>query len=501
MLLKLLQTKHPEFDADTWADYWALYAGGQEWRKRAPRFIPPNPQEPADVYTQRLSAAHYRSYLGPIVDYFVAYLFSSKLVQRAMVDGKETEADDFYSRFKEDCDGGGTDLVEFLRNRLTRTMVHGKAFWLVELPRAEALPRTRAEWREQGLGDAKIRSLDRTEILDWSKDDRGRFEWLITYEASKPRRTPLEAREYTLHRWRVYDRQSVSVFEYLQPDGQPMEPDTDVGLVEQYDHGFDEVPIVALCLPEGLWVANRVESSQREHCQLSNANSWLIRRTCYAMPVFKLRDRTHPPKMGAGYYLMIGLEEGFEWTAPPASPFGAIQAEIAVQKDEIHRIVHQMAQGVENNAAAVGRSGLSKQVDADATIVMLKAIGAVIREAVERTYDMLSRARGEDLDWSVEGLDDYSAEDVEALLTAIAQSMALDIPSPTFAKEVRKRAALALVPGAPQDVRDTIVKEIDDNFVNESVLVPPQPRELEPEGVGSGEVEETEDEPRNTPRQ
>src|SRR5690606_28681190 len=98
-------------------DYWALYEGGKAFRSRVTRMLPRNGQEPDQVYQERLKIAHYRSYLGPIVDYFVAFLFTAQLAQRANVDGKPVELDDWYGKWKEDCDGEGTDLTEFLRER------------------------------------------------------------------------------------------------------------------------------------------------------------------------------------------------------------------------------------------------------------------------------------------------------------------------------------------------------------------------------------------------
>lgn len=471
MQLKLLRATNPDYDSDTWADYWALYSGGETWQKRAKRFLPPNPQEADDQYYQRLKAAHYRSYLGPIVDYFVSFLFTSQLVIRAQADGKTADVDEYYLRIKEDCDGQGTDLVDLLKTRLTRALVDGASYMLVDFPSdGGQRPASVADWRDRGLDGAKIRPIDRAAMLDWEADENGRLLWAIVYECTSPRPTPLDRRDGKLHKWRVYDRQLVKTYELYQERGAFLDEEQSVQLVESRPHGLQAVPIVKLTPPCGMWIADRVASAQKEHCALSNANTWMIRRTCYAMPVFKLKDKSNVPKMGAGYYMMIGADEEFTWSAPDSTPFDSIRQEVASQKDEIFRTVHQMAQGVDNSAAAVGRSGESKQADAASTRVMLEALGSCVREAVGRVYSMLSAGRGEEYHWSIEGLGGYRVDDAELLLTAIGQVVLMDIPSPTFAKEIRARAALSMLPDADQAIKDTIRLEIEDNFVPESVL-------------------------------
>jgi hypothetical protein len=472
MQIELLNTKHPEYDAPTWEDYWALYAGGQEFRKRITRMLVRNSKEPDAVYQERIKIAHYRSYLGPIVDYFVSYMFTSQLTIRASIDGEPVEPDEWYATLKEDCDGTGKDLVDFLRDRLTRALVDGRAWWIVELPDdGGERPQSRKEWQDRHLGDVTLRAIDRSQLLDWGIGADGQMDWAIVYAQEHPRRSPTSERDTILHRWWLYDRENVELFEYLQKKGQPINPKTDVGSVGgPRRHGFTRVPLVDLSVPVGLWVANRIESPQREHFALSNAHTWAIRRTCYAMPVFKIKDAQQPPTFGTGYYIMIGTDEDVVWSAPPATPFEMISAEVKAQKDEIFRIIHQMSLGVENNASTIGRSGWSKREDAVSTTVILTAYGACIRESVEKMYQLISDGRSEPYAWSIEGMDKFSPSNALDFVQAVTQALTIDIPSPTWGKEVRGRVALALVPDASQGVKDTILNEIETNFSQELMM-------------------------------
>jgi hypothetical protein len=103
------------------------------------------------------------------------------------------------------------------------------------------------------------------------------------------------------------------------------------------------------------------------------------------MPFFFLKSKKSPPVMGAGYYGMLHIDERIEWPSPSGVPYAVIENRLTALKDEIHRVATQMARGVENNAAAIGRSGQSKQVDNTATEVVLKAYSERICEPIEQT--------------------------------------------------------------------------------------------------------------------
>jgi hypothetical protein len=216
-------------------------------------------------------------------------------------------------------------------------------------------------------------------------------------------------------------------------------------------------------LPISLWVANRLKSPQLAHFRVSNAQTWGMSQTCYAMPVFKLKDMKHEPAMGAGYGLKIHVDESIEWSAPTSTPFEALSAEVKSQKDEIFRLAHQMALGVENNAAAVGRSAESKTQDAQSTRVIMLAFARRVKEAIEGTYDLIERARQDDLKWSVDGLDEFSAADLIGLVESLGniKKNIGPIPSRTFNVESLQRLADATFPDIDEATKAKIREEIE----------------------------------------
>jgi hypothetical protein len=507
MQRKILQQTHDSYDCDLWADYDALYAGGEKFFARIERFLPQNPYEPATTYRHRLGQAHYRCYLGGIIDYFASFLFAEPLVIRAKektktpgkapkvagAAGHYIDPDPFYGAFKEDCDGQDNDLHVFLGGRVRESMKTRCAWWVVEMPAAPTDPngdpvdaQSRREWKDQGLDRATVRALDTAQVLDWEVDDKGQLLWAIVLTVKTVRPKPTDTRTNVVETYEIFDRDNVSTFELVYPKNKRPTKDVDVPAKgAPRPHGFKRVPLVCLDVGENLWIANRVASPQTEHCRISNGLGWAIRRTCYVMPVLSLDDPdgTKIPTMGTGYAVKLGKGDSLDWAAPPTDGFETIRNEIKDNKDEIFRIVHQMALGVDNNAAAVGRSGKSKEADAAAVRVILGGFGKVVREAVERTYSLLSEGRGEGdrYDWSIEGLDSFIQIDLSELLAAAQGVSLLDIRSPTFHRAWQKRVAIACLPDADQREKDEIVAEIEKNLTDESVLSPPT-LEIEPDG-------------------
>jgi hypothetical protein len=127
-----------------------------------------------------------------------------------------------------------------------------------------------------------------------------------------------------------------------------------------------------------------------------------------------------------------------------------------------------MAQGVNNNAAAVGRSGESKQADGAATEIVLRAFGSLVCEAIEGVLDLVSLGRGEAHTWHVSGLDSFTVADVATLIEAAVGASTLDIRSRTFRVRLKQRVALQMLPDANQEDRDAIASEIEAGEADEA---------------------------------
>lgn len=468
MELGILDTKHPSYNPSRWCQVDALSEGGEKFKSLISTFLPQNPVEPDDVYVQRRAQAHYRSYLGSIINLYVGWLFGSAFSVKAYERDTNLAIDNvapFYGQFQENV-GNETQLGAFMEDRFRAALKNQTSAWLIELPSNEGFePSDADEYDRRGLGNATLKAIDPHEILDWQEDDRGELSWAIVHTCFETRESWIAARDTCIETWRVYDRELVYTFQLKYPKGKrPTDYRFDVPMMgPPMPHGFRRVPLVRLTIPKELCIGEAVFDTQLEHFRLDNALSWLIRRTCYAQPVFNIEDGENaPPRMGAGYAIILGKDDKMGWTSPPVAPFDVLQKNVDNKRDEIYRIVHQMAQGMDNNAETVGRSADSKEIDAAATRILLNAYGKFVTKPVEETYEMISEARGEsDYEWSVEGFAGYDTATVSSLIANAKEARALGIPSHTFHKELCTKVALALHPEADQRIKDTIRQEIN----------------------------------------
>lgn len=480
MKVATLNRRHPCCDPALFATYDALYRGGAAFRALLKDFLPRNPMEAADVYTLRKrDAAAYRSYVGPIVDFFAAQLFAASFLVRTTLKGADIAADSFYGDFREDVDLGGTDLVAFMKARFMTALVKRSAWWVAELPDDQGIaPEARADWEARGLGRVRLCPIEPDDVLDWEVDDYGALLWAIVHTSEQRRDDPRLERALVTETWKLYDRESVETFTVTyDPKKRRLRPEDEIPSAGRMPHRFPRVPLVQMRLPEGLWLLNRTADAQIEHFRLSAALSWAIKRACYPMAIFKSEDRDKPPVTGAGVATIIGLKESFEWAAPSTAPFDVLDRQLTAQVTELYRIAQQMAHSVDNNrAAAVGRSGESKIQDNAATEICLHAYALLVKEAIESTFELLSDGRDDvDIHFSIEGMNQFSLSDVTAAIANMKAVLDLGIDSATLTKELGAKVADMVLPDAAQPTKDQIRKELEEAAKKPKAPPPPPP--------------------------
>lgn len=464
-----LNQRHPSCNIERTKDLEALYRGDECFDARISHFLPKWELETEDRYALRKKIAHYRNYLGAVIDYFAALLFSGKVTAIAKTeDGKDVaDPDPYYTEFREDCDGDGKDLEAFFKERLTEAMVHRCSWFSIEHPSDQGFPpENAAEFEERKLGNCELCAIPFGDVYDWECDSDGRLEWALVHSIEAKRAGLSGGRTAVVERWTHYLPDRVDVYGISYDTKSPPNQDTVVPLrpAEGYTHRFGCVPVQCLEVPIGLWAANRLRTPQLAHFRASNAQTWSLATSCFSMLVFYsaiAREDLGKVIAGAGKGFFLGQGDKAEWVAPPSAHFGALDEEIKAQKDEIFRLAHQMALGVENNAAAIGRSAESKASDSEATRVILEAYGELVVESMERVYDLVSAVRGDAYDWSVDGLGDFASADVGALVGMLEKLEKFGgIPSITWNSKNLAQIARALRPDLAEEDHDKIAKEI-----------------------------------------
>lgn len=486
-----LNRLHPEVDGKRLERYRDLFVGGEQFERNVKRYLAPNDREPSEVYERRCKAAHYLNYCKPIGGYFASLLFSKELAVRTKAGDDVVELGEDDSAFLASVDGKGTALASFLRRALLEAMQVRSSYFRVDFPHATGTEQNQADWESAGAGQADFTAIPREALINWRSDDDG-WIWVMHYDRECVLVDPGDEQHTITETWTCYYRDgSVRRWQQVRLEKADISDEDVIAELPAPFNPTKQIPIVELALPDDLWLMGHLASPQLEHFRKRHALSWSIERTCFAMPWFKLKSAKKPPTMGTGYYGILGVDEDVIWPTPPDTPFEQVAQYAATLKDELHRVSTTMARGVDNNAAAVGRSGESKQADEQATEIVLDAFGRIVMRVAETAMRMRDRGLGRDREWSGEGLSKYSIDDPKVIAEAAMVADALKIPSVTFRKLLMMRVAKSQLPNLSPDDQRLIAEEIEDNVTPEDVLMMTKPVDPAEQQEPGGEPDPT----------
>ena len=450
-----IDREHPHYmlRKQVWRLYRDLYTGGEQLRLNAQHYLVRRQREPGDVYAERLARVFYENYIGSIIDWYAATLFRREPV--LMFDGGNEAGKKFFGSLVEDVDRKGTGLTDFWRRQFIESLIAGVSFVLVDFPRASRKAGSRAEEDALGASRAYLVDYAAEDVINWSFDDRGNYEWVVirTKSIQKDRVEDPEWRVET--RWAYYDKQTFRI--YKKNDGESA-----VKLVDQGTHGLAKlgrVPLFALKIPEGLWMLNRAGLLQLEHFNKSNALAWALTMGLFAMPVV-YSDREWSQMVGESYYIQLAPGDRFGWTEPEGKVYQIAADNLTSLQEEIYRICY-VAQAGGSLDKGARQSGVSKQLDSSITQEVLRAYGDAVKEQIRRVLRSIAEARQDGIEVSVAGVDEFDIADFESELSDAKTLLGLGVESPTLKKEIFKKLSLKYLSDARQDVKDRIVEEIE----------------------------------------
>ena len=450
--------EHPEYSPKRamWSRYRDLYVGGEQFIANADRYLVRRQKEPGDVYAERLSRSFYENYVGSIIDWYTATLFRREPV--LAFEGKNERARKFFSSFIEDCDLKGTNLAEFFRKQFIEALICGKSYVLVDFPRVNRPAGTRAEEDERGASRAYLVGYSADELINWSHDDRGHYEWVVLRTRSL-RKNKIEDSAWAKQtRWVYYDKEDYRIYE-LSDEG------IDRGraeLIAEGRHGLakqSRVPLMELRVTEGLWLLNKAGSLQLEHFNKSNALGWALTMGLFAMPVV-YSDREWDQVMGESYYIQLGPQDRFGWTEPAGTVYQIAADNLTRLQEEIYRICYVTHAGGAVSGSG-SQSGISKQRDYAITQEVLRAYGDAVKDAMKRVLRAIEAAREDGFSIDVSGMDEFDIGDFGTELDDAHRLLSLGIASPTLKKQVYKKLAFQFLCDARQEVKERIGQEIE----------------------------------------
>jgi hypothetical protein len=496
-----LRQRHPDYDAERMQELHDLHAGGYTAQKAAKRYLKQLVNEHGSRYDERCATAAYLGYFGQIVEQFTSDLFAQPLsiTAAADADNPKTPGDppdpEFYRAFEADCDLAGTAFVDLMKDALTTALVQRWAFVCIDAPLATTAPANRAE--ESALGQDRVYAYETSprQVVDWKQNERGDgFAWAIVQTREQERATPMDSRGDVRETFTVWtmdgDRARWDKYALSYDPKDPPKDDTVVPYVDGGATTFQRLPLLRLELPKGLWVGNKVGPAQKEHWQRRSALLSAENRSMCAIPYVKrgpeigeagkaqpsdtqenpTRGRDPVGTFGKSGFVEIGAADELGYAEPEGKCYALVDKQLDELKDEIFRVTHQMAASVRPSAGSLGRSAASKQQDGKSTALVLRALGSEVRAFALRIYKTISEARGEDVVWTPNGLDNYEVIDREATLEEAISLDQVAIPSETFKVTYKTQVAEKLVTGMDPRTLETMRQEIKDGVHAEHAI-------------------------------
>lgn len=480
MLFKQLNNFHPTYNRELLEQTDLLYAGGTRLLQGAAKFLIREINETEAAYSNRLNNASYDNFLSQIVNSYTADIFTKQLSINPESELDERSAA-FYHTFYRDSNMQGDSIDQCLRSITTSALLHGWSVVGVDFPAANVpTPLNLAEEEEAGLNRAYLYDIDQKSIINWELDENCNWKWVVIKTEEQIDAGPYAPRTEKLVRFKVWQMvDGVPTWQIWATKckiGSSPGGEDPLVLLDEGEVSFKVIPIVRLQLQEELQVG-RLLGTQcinlfRRKSDFQNA----LRRCMYSVLVMKKSsdpdnfDNMADPNRGnraistatSRGAVLMGEKDDMEFIEPEGRGLQIAADALKEAEDALFRVTNTMAMGIKAHSTVLGRSGASKREDNRAKEIVLAALGAVIRNFVEKLMNVISGGRNEVIDWEVSGLDNYKTVDREELLQEALEVPNLQIPSPTFQKEVLCRIARGIEEDMSTETQKIVYAEISD---------------------------------------
>ncbi len=458
-----IDQEHPEYKQQKLMlrTYRDLYVGGHQLKLRAAEYLLRRQKEPLDVYNERLYRVFYENYVGSIVDWFSATLF--RRGPAVQFEGGNDASVEFFAQLMDDCDYRGGNLTNFFRRCLTDALVAGKSHILIDFPRVTEKPMNRAEEDAVGASRAYLVRYSAEDLINWSLDERGEYEWIVLRQSVTRQRNVHSAEISHETHWHYFDKERYRTYHRVENEHKPAE----IYLVAEGLHALVKqrrVPLITMQVSEGMWLMNKAAHLQLEHFNKSNALGWAITMGLFAMPVI-YSDREWNQIVGESYYIQLGPQDRFGWTEPDGKVYQTAAMNLERLKEEIYRTCY-LAQASGEMVGGHAQSAASKQLDFTITKETLRAYGDTVKETIRKVLTAISGAREDGVIVSVAGLDELDIGDFGTELKDASNLLGLGVTSPTLKRQIFHKLAAKYLSDARQETKDQIAREIDEQLMS-----------------------------------
>ncbi|ANV88486.1 hypothetical protein [Picosynechococcus sp. PCC 7117] len=429
--LSPLESKHPEYNRYDSAlrEIDLLTSGGYKLKSVVKEFLPARPGEDPVTYRSRINKFTYLNILGSAINDQVAKVSNGSLVVSGLSDNP------LWNEFRTNTDLANRHEKSLLSQVLREALKFKKVYIHLDKPKSLVEPLNRAQEQLLGLRPYTV-LYSPFQVINWSETS-GKLNWIkvrqVVEESINPLLPPV-----TKVIWTIIDNEHITKYEATvklnsqgeieQINDEFINDETQVTQISSVAHGYGEVPVVKVEIPEELWVADQAALKALEHLRIDCAKYDLLTMAYFQRTYKKINlpdddfevshiDSADQP-LPTGLQHVLELEK-FDWSEPHGYILPHLMDSLSQIEDQVKDLVSQG--GFSSNKGAIAQSGESKQMDFYKEESILRAHGELLIKAYEQLLHLVARALGENLDISVTGFSNFENNSLDGDIKKLDQ--------------------------------------------------------------------------------
>lgn len=458
---KLSERRHPLYNdnIDKWMLYRDAVKGGGDFINSENLFA--HKLEDSDDYEERLDRVYYLNFCEALPSIFNAYIFKENI---------ERKVDKVLEEFRNNTDGRGTNISDFVARVGFFSKVYGVMHVLVDMPSIPGKSKVTRRFVKDNKIYPYCSLVYPYQMIDWSVDGNGRLRWVVIESTYYRDEDPYKEREVEKHyklitrdEWRVEDENGNLVkFE----DGGPSKGENKLGIVPiatLYHKDLDDDRVGESSLKDIVYINRAILN----WCSLIDEQ---IERNTFSQLVVPDRGAlAQESEIGEDPLSAIGTS--IAWTAdgdsrwppqfisPDSSNIQVIWRLVVDHIKEIFRLGGLL--GTSEDIYVAG-SGRSRQMGFLSVNSALAETAAKYQKFENEISELAYMQLGEDISKYeyVKYPDSFDISSLDEEINAYFRIMEKNFSS-TLNKTIMKNISRRAVPLAPNSIRSQIEKEID----------------------------------------
>lgn len=472
---KFLDIPCKEYNRKQMAEYNALYEGGEaasgpmnadgtfEYNKGFFKiWLPKKHIEQEDAYMDRIRMATYVNHVGSIIDFYASLLFSDP----PRVEGFKVN-NNYYQSFLANVDGKNTTWPAFWKDVFIKLVNFKRVFIWTDLPDYDGVITNRAQQEEKGLLNVRLLTYAQ-EVHYWEEEetaDGKNHLKKVLFSEYREERPSIESEPVCYKIWTYIDDKVVKRWKAKVGE-------STATALPTIEHRNKFIPVIKIEISDGLWMAKKLRDPAIAYFRAQNDHDFSLSRAAHCVPFFKneFGDGKFIPLTNYGISLGKNDEAGF--LEPSGKSFAYTENNLSIKRDEIYRVIHQMALAAGSDASRIRLSGDSKREDWRETETATLPYSIILKESMSILFRVIFKIRSETEEtFSIKGFEGWNKENV----LKIAELFSLtdtQVKSEKYRKTLAKRMASKALFDQPLETLEEIFKEIDAADYSNDLYIP-----------------------------